>query len=109
MARPCAGLMALEQPEMKFRPLHDRVALRRVDSESKTSGGIIIPEKSQERATTGKVVTLGLWKPNKQGNLIAYDFKRGDRVVVNAHRGRWIHEAKDRMKLVEANDILAVL
>ena len=80
-----------------------------MDRAETESNGIIIPEKSQDRATTGKVVTFGLWKPNKQGDLIAYDFKRGDRVVVNAHRGRWIHEAKDRMKLVEANDILAVL
>jgi len=93
---------------MNIRPLSGQVLIC-MDRPEEQIGGILIPEKSQERATTGKVVKFGLWKPNKQGNLIAYDFKRGDKVVVNAHRGRWIHEAKDRMKLVEATDVIAVL
>lgn len=74
-----------------------------------TEGGILIPEKAQKRAVTGKVVRLGRWIPNKNGNLQAYEFKRGDKVLVSAYRGRWLHEEADRMKLMDAKDVLAVL
>jgi co-chaperonin GroES (HSP10) len=54
-------------------------------------------------------VKLGLWIPDKNGNLQPYDFKRGDKVLVNARRGRWVHEMGERMKLMSAEDVLAVL
>jgi chaperonin GroES len=63
--------MALEQPEMKFRPLHDRVALRRVDSESKTSGGIIIPDTAAEKPQQGEIIAVGPGARGEDGKVNA--------------------------------------
>ena len=70
---------------MKFRPLHDRVALRRVDSESKTSGGIIIPDTAAEKPQQGEVVAVGPGARNEGGKIVPVDVKKGDRVLF----GKW--------------------
>lgn len=92
-----------------IRPLAGQILLCMDPADDVSHGGIIIPEKAQTRAVTGKVVKLGRWIPDKNGNLQPYEFKRGDRVVVSAYRGRWLHEERDRMKLMDAKDVLAVL
>ena len=63
---------------MKFRPLHDRVALRRVDSETKTSGGIIIPDTSTEKPQEGEVIAVGPGARGEDGKIVAMDLKKGD-------------------------------
>jgi co-chaperonin GroES (HSP10) len=75
--------MALEHRDMKFRPLHDRVALRRVDSESKTSGGIIIPDTAAEKPQQGEVVAVGPGARNQDGKIVPVDVRKGER-----HHGR---------------------
>ncbi len=70
---------------MKFRPLHDRVALRRVDSESKTSGGIIIPDTAAEKPQEGEVVAVGPGARGENGKVVPVDLKKGDRALF----GKW--------------------
>ena len=70
---------------MKFRPLHDRVVVRRVDEESKTAGGIIIPDTAQEKPSQGEVVAVGPGARGDDGKVVALDVKVGDRVIF----GKW--------------------
>jgi chaperonin GroES len=67
---------------MKFRPLHDRVVVRRIDAEEKTSGGIIIPDTAKEKPMEGEIIAVGPGARNEQGQLVAPDVKAGDRVLV---------------------------
>ena len=66
---------------MKFRPLHDRVVVKRVDSETKTSGGIIIPDTAAEKPQQGEVVAVGPGSRDEAGKLIAIELKKGDKVL----------------------------
>ena len=70
---------------MKFRPLHDRVVVRRVEEETKTAGGIIIPDTAKEKPQEGEVVAVGPGARDEKGNLIALDVKVGDRILF----GKW--------------------
>ena len=70
---------------MKFRPLHDRVVVRRVDAEEKTAGGIIIPDTAKEKPMEGEIVAVGPGARNEQGQLVVLDVKAGDRVLF----GKW--------------------
>ena len=70
---------------MKFRPLHDRVVLKRIEAEAKTSGGIIIPDTAKEKPQQGEVVTVGPGGRDEAGKLIPIDLKAGDRVMF----GKW--------------------
>ena len=74
---------------MKFRPLHDRVVIRRLSAEEKTSGGIIIPDTAQEKPMEGEVVAVGPGARNEQGQIVTLDVKAGDHPVrqVVGHRG----------------------
>ena len=70
---------------MKFRPLHDRVVVRRLDSEEKTKGGIIIPETAKEKPQEGEVIAVGSGARDEAGKLVPLDVKKGDRVLF----GKW--------------------
>lgn len=71
--------------------------------------GIIIPEQHQQRSIYGEVRAFGIWKLNKRGALVPFPVQSGDRVVVRAASGRWLHSERERLKLVNADDILAVV
>jgi chaperonin GroES len=109
MARPCAGLMALEQPEMKFRPLHDRVALRRVDSESKTSGGIIIPDTAAEKPQQGEIIAVGPGARGEDGKVVPLDLKKGDRVLFGKWSGTEVKIDGAELLIMKESDIMGVL
>ena len=66
----------------KFRPLHDRVVVRRLESEQKTAGGIIIPDTAKEKPMEGEVIAVGPGARNEQGHVVALDVKAGDRVLL---------------------------
>jgi chaperonin GroES len=70
---------------MKFRPLHDRIVVTRIDAEGKTAGGIIIPDTAKEKPTEGKVIAVGPGGRDESGKLIPIDLKAGDRVLF----GKW--------------------
>jgi chaperonin GroES len=101
--------MALEHRDMKFRPLHDRVALRRVDSESKTSGGIIIPDTAAEKPQQGEVVAVGPGARNQDGKIVPVDVRKGDRVLFGKWSGTEVKIDGAEILIMKESDIMGVI
>ena len=76
-----AGLYASRRLTMKFRPLHDRVVVRRIDAEEKTKGGIIIPDTAKEKPQEGEVIAVGAGARDESGKVVPLDLRAGDRVL----------------------------
>ena len=94
---------------MKFRPLHDRVVVRRLDSEEKTKGGIIIPDTAKEKPQEGVVVALGTGKTDDNGKKVPFEVAVGDRVLVSKYGGTEIKIDGKEYKILNSDDILAVV
>jgi chaperonin GroES len=94
---------------MKFRPLHDRVALRRVDGESKTSGGIIIPDTAAEKPQQGEVVAVGPGARNEDGKIVPVDVKKGDRVLFGKWSGTEVKIDGAELLIMKESDIMGVI
>jgi chaperonin GroES len=94
---------------MKFRPLHDGVALRRVDSESKTSGGIIIPDTAAEKPQQGEVVAVGPGARNEDGKIVPVDVKKGDRVLFGKWSGTEVKIDGTELLIMKESDIMGVI
>ena len=94
---------------MKFRPLHDRVALRRVDSESKTVGGIIIPDTAAEKPQQGEVVAVGPGARNEDGKIVPVDVKKGDRVLFGKWSGTEVKIDGAEILIMKESDIMGVI
>ena len=94
---------------MKFRPLHDRVALRRVDSEAKTSGGIIIPDTAAEKPQQGEIVAVGPGARDYKGALVPLDVKPGDRVLFGKWSGTEVKIDGEELLIMKESDVLGVL
>ena len=94
---------------MKFRPLHDRVALRRVDSESKTSGGIIIPDTAAEKPQQGEVVAVGPGARNQDGKIVPVDVRKGDRVLFGKWSGTEVKIDGADIHIMKESDIMGVM
>ena len=94
---------------MKFRPLHDRVVVRRLESEAKTAGGIIIPDTAKEKPSKGEVVAVGPGKTADDGKVIAMTVKAGDQVLFNKYAGTEIKLDGVEHLVMREDDILAVI
>jgi len=94
---------------MKFRPLHDRVVVRRVDAEEKTKGGIIIPDTAQEKPMEGEVVAAGPGARGEDGTLHPLDVKVGDRVLFGKWAGTEVKIDGDDLIIMKESDILGVI
>jgi chaperonin GroES len=94
---------------MKFRPLHDRVALRRVDSETKTAGGIIIPDTAAEKPLEGEVMAVGPGARGEDGKIVAMDLKKGDRVLFGKWSGTEVKIDGVELLIMKESDIMGVL
>ncbi len=94
---------------MKFRPLHDRVVLTRIDAEEKTAGGIIIPDTAKEKPQEGRVVAVGPGGRDENGKLIAIDVKVGDRVLFGKWSGTEVKLDGEELLIMKESDILGVL
>ena len=94
---------------MKFRPLHDRVLLRRVEQESKTAGGIIIPDTVKEKPVEGEVVAVGEGARNEKGERVALDVKVGDRVLFGKWSGTEVKVGGEELLIVNESDIMGVI
>ncbi len=94
---------------MSFRPLHDRVVVRRVDSEEKTAGGIIIPDTAKEKPSEGVIVSVGPGARDEDGKYIAPDVKAGDRVLFGKWSGTEIKIDDDDMLIMKESDIMGVI
>ena len=94
---------------MKFRPLHDRVVVRRIDADAKTKGGIIIPDTAKEKPQEGEVTAVGPGGRDENGKLIPIDVKAGDRVLFGKWSGTEIKLDGEELLIMKESDILGVL
>ncbi|MBM3558962.1 MAG: co-chaperone GroES [Alphaproteobacteria bacterium] len=94
---------------MAFRPLHDRVVIRRVQSDTKTAGGIIIPDTAQEKPQEGEVVSVGPGARAEDGKLIAMDLTAGDRVLFGKWSGTEVKIDGEELLIMKESDIMGVI
>ena len=94
---------------MKFRPLHDRVVVRRIEAEEKTAGGIIIPDTAKENPQEGEVVAVGPGARNEKGELIALELKAGDRILFGKWSGTEVKIDGEDLLIMKESDILGVI
>ena len=94
---------------MKFRPLHDRVLVKRTDSEEKTSGGIIIPDSAQEKHMEAKVMAVVSGHRAEDGKLTPLDVKKGDVVLIGNWFGTEIKMGSDDLVIVKESDIMGIM
>jgi len=94
---------------MHFRPLHDRVLVRRIDAEEKTAGGIIIPDTAREKPQEGEVVATGPGGRNEQGQLIPIDVRSGDRVLFAKWSGTEVKIDGEEYLIMKESDLLGVV
>ena len=94
---------------MKFRPLHDRVVVRRLTAEAKTSGGIIIPDTAQEKPMEGEVVAAGPGARNEAGQLVPLDVKAGDRILFGKWSGTEVKLDGEDLLIMKESDILGIV
>ena len=94
---------------MGFRPLHDRVVVRRVGSDEKTAGGIIIPDTAQEKPSEGQVVSVGPGGRGEDGSFVAMDVKAGDRVLFGKWSGTEVKIDGEDLLIMKESDIMGVL
>jgi len=95
--------------DIKFRPLHDRIVVRRVESEAKTAGGIIIPDSAKEKPSEGEVVAVGSGNRDESGKLVALDVKAGDRVLFGKWSGTEVKISGEDLLIMKESDILGIL
>ena len=94
---------------MKFRPLHDRVLVRRVEAEEKTAGGIIIPDTAKEKPQEGEVVAVGPGARDERGELVALDVRPGDRILFGKWSGTEVRLDGEELLIMKESDIMGVL
>ena len=93
----------------KFRPLHDRVFVKRIDADEKTKGGIIIPDSAQEKPSEGKVIAVGPGGRDEAGKLIPIDVKAGDRVLFGKWSGTEVKIDGEELIIMKESDIMGVI
>ena len=94
---------------MKFRPLHDRVVVKRVEEEGKTKGGIIIPDTAKEKPMEGEIVAVGPGARDEKGNLVALDVKKGDRILFGKWSGTEIKIDGQDLLIMKESDIMGII
>jgi chaperonin GroES len=94
---------------MKFRPLHDRVVVRRIDSDEKTAGGIIIPDTAKEKPQEGEVVAVGPGARDDDGKLVKLDVKKGDRILFGKWSGTEVKIEGEEYLIMKEADIMGVI
>ena len=94
---------------MKFRPLHDRVVVKRIDAEEKSKGGIIIPDTAQEKPSQGEIIAIGPGGRDEAGKLIPIDVKKGDRVLFGKWSGTEVKLDGVEYLIMKESDIMSVI
>jgi len=94
---------------MKFRPLHDRIVVKRITAEEKTAGGIIIPDTAKEKPMEGEVVAVGPGARNEQGQIVALDVKAGDRVLFGKWSGTEVKLDGEELLIMKETDIMGII
>jgi chaperonin GroES len=116
MLRPGTGLSVLSEKltllrrtDMKFRPLHDRVVVTRIDAQGKTAGGIIIPDTAKEKPTEGEVIAVGPGGRDESGKLVPVELKAGDRVLFGKWSGTEVKIDGVEYLIMKESDIMGVI
>jgi chaperonin GroES len=99
----------MENEDMKFRPLHDRVVVRRVKSEEKTAGGIIIPDTAQEKPQEGEIIAAGPGARDESGKIVPLDVKAGDRVLFGKWSGTEVKIDGEELLIMKESDVMGVI
>ena len=94
---------------MKFRPLHDRVVVRRLEAEEKTAGGIIIPDTAKEKPMEGEVIAVGAGARDEAGKLVPLDVKAGDRILFGKWSGTEVKLDGEELLIMKESDIMGIL
>jgi chaperonin GroES len=94
---------------MKFRPLHDRVVVKRIAEEGKTKGGIIIPDTAKEKPMEGEIVAVGPGARDEKGALVPLDVKKGDRILFGKWSGTEIKLDGDELLIMKESDIMGII
>ena len=94
---------------MNFRPLHDRIVVKRITAEEKTAGGIIIPDTAKEKPMEGEVVSVGPGARNEQGAIVALDVKAGDRVLFGKWSGTEVKIQGEELLIMKESDIMGII
>ena len=94
---------------MKFRPLHDRVVVKRLDAEEKTTGGIIIPDTAKEKPMQGEIVAAGPGARNEAGAIVALEVKAGDKILFGKWSGTEVKIDGDELLIMKESDIMGII
>ena len=94
---------------MKFRPLHDRVVVRRIEAEEKTAGGIIIPDTAKEKPMEGEVIAVGPGARDEAGKLVPLDVKGGDRILFGKWSGTEVKLDGEELLIMKESDIMGII
>ena len=94
---------------MKFKPLHDRVVVRRIEDDAKTVGGIIIPDTAQEKPSQGEIIAVGPGGRDESGKLIPIDLKTGDRVLFGKWSGTEVKLDGEELLIMKESDVMGVI
>ena len=94
---------------MKFRPLHDRIVVRRITAEEKSAGGIIIPDTAKEKPMEGEVIAAGPGARNEQGAIVALDVQAGDRVLFGKWSGTEVKLDGEELLIMKESDIMGII
>jgi chaperonin GroES len=94
---------------MNFRPLHDRVLVRRIEAEEKTAGGIIIPDSAKEKPSEGEVIAVGAGTRDETGKLVALDVQVGDRILFGKWSGTEVRLQGEDLLIMKESDILGIV
>jgi len=94
---------------MNFRPLHDRVVVRRVDSDDKSSGGIIIPDTAKEKPSEGEIISAGPGARDESGKIVPLDVKAGDRVLFGKWSGTEVKIDGEDLLIMKESDVMGVI
>ena len=94
---------------MKFRPLHDRVVVKRVEEDTKTKGGIIIPDTAQEKPMQGEIIAVGPGARDENGKIVALDVKKGDRVLFGKWSGTEVKIDGTEYLIMKESDIMGIV
>jgi chaperonin GroES len=103
------GVVQEETKPMKFRPLHDRVVVRRVRSEEKTAGGIIIPDTAQEKPQEGEIIAVGPGARDETGKLVPLDVKNGDRILFGKWSGTEVKIDGEDLLIMKESDVMGII
>ena len=94
---------------MKFRPLHDRIVVKRIDADEKTAGGIIIPDTAKEKPSQGEIIAVGPGGRDETGKLIPMDLKKGDIILFGKWSGTEVKIDGEDLLIMKESDVLGVL